>query len=126
MNKYFKNKIKNKDPGFSVISLCVICLMLVALMVTFSFKMKMFYNTKTFVDDAITNANLSAATIDGYDYGETGNITNFNYDEMYMEYLETLEHDLGADVIDGPLGVTLTPKHNVHFNSDINVLKSLI
>ena len=123
MNRYFKNKIKNKDPGFSVISLCVICLMLVALMVTFSFKMKMFYNTKTFVDDAITNANLSAATIDGYDYGETGNITNFNYDEMYMEYLETLEHDLGADVIDGPLGVTLAPKHNVHFNSNVNVLK---
>ena len=116
-------KLKHKDPGFSIISLCLICLMMITLIVTFTLKMKMYHNTKTFVDDAITNANLSAAIIDGYDYGENGSITNFNYDSMYKQYLTTLSYDLGADVVDGEFGVTLTPKKDIHFDSDVTVLK---
>lgn len=85
--------------------------------------MKMVYNTKVYVDDAITNANLAASLIDQTDYDDTGNVTNFDYEFLYKKFYSTLAHDLESEKIGGDTGVVLGPKSNSRFASTINVLK---
>ena len=115
-------KIK-KDRGTVNITASIAIIMIVIIMIFFTMKMKMYYNTKTYVDDAITGANLAAATIDMEGQYANKNINNYNYEDMYETYLKCLGYNLDSKVENPTTGTVLHPTNEVRFASDIEVLR---